>query len=322
MPARITLFLCTLGLTAVLTGCDDPPRAPIRLGTNAWPGYTPLHLAEEIGALDGLNVDLVDLSSTNDLLKGLAVGSLDGGGVTLEELLNARDLGMELVIVIVTDVSNGADAILAQPQFTTLEELRGKRIGCEATALCGLMLYRAADSLGLSPDDFQQVPLSLPQHESAFAAGEVDAVVTFEPVLSALKGKGANVVFNSAQIPNEIIDVIAIKREVAEQNPEQVAQLVSAWFRGVNYLEQYPEAALNLIDKRLHMGPQELEEAFAGLIIPDAEKMNALLANRGKELIPTLSRIEKIMLLDDQISEQAPLENLFQAPNAKSIRNH
>lgn len=307
-------------LTVASLGCDYAPNDPMRLGTNAWPGYAPLHLAEDIGVLDPEAFDLVDLSSTNDLLKGLASGALDGGGVTLDQLLNARDLGIDLVVITVTNVSNGADTLIAQPEFNGLEQLAGKRVGCEAGALCTLMLRRAADSIGLSRDDFEEVPLSLVQHETAFVNHEVDAIVTFEPMRTRLLNQGGVEVFTSQQIPNEIIDVLVVTREIWNTRRDQVSVLQDAWFDGVKYFRENPTAALTLIDKRLHLGVDDLRLAFAGLEIPERDEVEQLLADGGAALQPTLKRLEDIMLEYRQISERTDLSRLFPQVEKTLIR--
>lgn len=70
-------------------------------------------------------------------------------------------------VVLITDVSNGADVILGKPEIQSLKDLKGRRVG-------------------------------------AFKQGTVDAVVTFEPVRSNLLKSGAKLLFDSTQIPGEI----------------------------------------------------------------------------------------------------------------------
>jgi NitT/TauT family transport system substrate-binding protein len=58
------------------------------------------------------------------------------------------------------------------------------------------------------------VEAPLGQLDQLYAAGEIDAAVTFEPMRSRLKAAGARVVFSSASLPNEILDVLVIRQEV------------------------------------------------------------------------------------------------------------
>jgi len=302
-------------LAITLVGCSDSDRRQetIKLGINLWPGYAPLNLAQEIGARYSDRFELVDLASTRELLRGLAIGTLDGGGVTLPELLNARDLGIDLVVVIITNTSSGADAIIAKPTFNSIADLKGHRIGCDPTTLCSLMISRAAETVQLTPEDFITLPVLPAQHESAFSSNEVDALVTFEPALTRLTELGGKIIFSSADIPNEIIDVLVVKRSVIESNPDILVQLSAMWSHATQYLSDNPEAALGLIDKRLKMGTKNLKEAFNGISIPTEKQTQILLSQRGAALHPTMARIEEIMLQLGVISSSGSMDDFFLA---------
>jgi NitT/TauT family transport system substrate-binding protein len=305
--------LWLLSLVILLTSCDhattDSDR--IRLGTNTWPGYAPLHLGSEIGGTKSSQFELVDLATTQELLKGLLVGSLDGGGMTLQELFNARDLGLDLIIVTVTNVSNGADALISQPQFSSIAELKGRKVGCDPTSLCALMLKRAADQAELSPDDFEIVPLTPIEHESAFRSRSVDAVVTFEPALTKLVELGGTRIFSSADIPNEIIDVLVLRRSVIDEQPRIAEQLNALWFDAIQYFTDNPAASYSLMDKRLKIGNPALRQAFKGLTIPSESGAAMLLQNQGAALQPSLRQVQSIMLELGEISAEGPVNTFF-----------
>lgn len=304
-------------LVILLTSCDHATTNDerIRLGTNTWPGYAPLHLGSEIGATHSNRFELVDLATTQELLKGLLVGSLDGGGMTLQELLNARDLGLDLIIVAVTNISNGADALISQPQFSSIAELKGHKVGCDPTSLCALMLKRAADQAELSPDDFEIVPLTPIEHESAFGSRTVDAVITFEPALTKLLELGGKRIFSSADIPNEIIDVLVLRRSVIEAQPRIADQLNALWFDATQYFTDNPAASYTLMDKRLKIGSPALRQAFKGLTIPSQSGAGMLLQDQGAALQPSLLQVQSIMLELGEISAEGPV-NTFFLPNA------
>jgi len=46
----------------------------------------------------------------------------------------------------------------------------------------------------------------------AFKKRQVDAIVTFEPVKSELLSSGANILFDSHQIPGRIVDVLVVRK--------------------------------------------------------------------------------------------------------------
>ena len=78
----MALTLAFMGLSAACTERSEPP---IRVGTNTWPGYEPLYLAQDIGRFGPDAVRLTRHDSTTAVLAAYRAGRLDatpGVGVT------------------------------------------------------------------------------------------------------------------------------------------------------------------------------------------------------------------------------------------------
>ena len=116
-------------MAAALLGCSPRYQPPLTVGTNTWIGYEPLYLARDLGYYEGANLRLVELASTTQAMDALRVGSLDLAGLTLDEALLLAQEGVPIAVIWVLNTSAGADALLAKPGITTLDALRGKRIG-------------------------------------------------------------------------------------------------------------------------------------------------------------------------------------------------
>lgn len=314
MPVRLCVsFLFVVVMLPLLVGCEQPKKAPLRLGFNLWPGYAPLHMAAELGHLDHHPIAVVDVANTNELIRGMTLGTLDGGGFTLPELLNARDLGLDLVVILVTDVSIGADAVIARPAFSSMRDLKGQRIGVSSNALGTLMLERAAESVDLNASDFERVDVELDRHESVYEQGIVSAVITFEPMRSRLLEAGAVELFSSAQIPGEIVDVIAVTRDTWEQREPEIRAVLNGWFKTIALFENDRDRALAVMNKRLKLDTEAAHHAMDGLFVPKRDKVVDMLTNHGESLRPTMKRLESAMLESGEIASQAPLIDFFPA---------
>ena len=66
----------------------------------------------------------------------------------------------------------------------------------------------------MSPKDIKIVFLGVSEHERAFKNGKVDAVVTFGSARTKLLAAGAKQLFDSSQIPGEIVDVLIVSEDV------------------------------------------------------------------------------------------------------------
>src|SRR5262245_11400069 len=196
-------------MVAILVACSSNREAALRVGGSLWPGYEPMYLADAIGRYDRKQVHMIDFPSAIEVARAYRNGVIDVAVLKGFEALTiaAADPGRHKIIL-VADVSQGADAILAQSAFTRFDQLRGRRIGVEVNAVGGYILQRALQLRGMGIHDVEPVALALEQHAPAFESGAIDAVVTVEPTRSILLASGAHEVFTSKEIPDEVFDVV------------------------------------------------------------------------------------------------------------------
>jgi len=230
------------------------------------------------------------------VLAAFRSGSIDIAALTLDEALRLAHDGIAIRIVLVMDVSNGADVLMARPGVRSLADLRGKRVGVESGALGAYMLSRALDHAGLSPSDVTVVSIPVDQHESAYVSGAVDAVVTFEPVRTKLLARGANVLFDSSLIPNEIFDVLVARKTVFDGSPAIVANLTSAWYRALDYYHAHPEDAVSRMAAREGVTPKEFSASLEELKVPSKAEDDRLLGGNDPAILVPAQRLAGVML--------------------------
>lgn len=297
---RVRIFRLISSITLVLllglgsTGCThQEPQSPLQLATNVWPGYEPLYLARSLGYFNESTVRFHEMTTSADVLKAFRSGAIDVAALTLDEALLLIQDGIDARVVLVTDVSSGADVIVANPSIKSIRALKGKNVGVESMALGAFMLSRALDKAGLAPGDVTVVPVAVQEHEKAYAAGSIDAVVTFEPAKTKLLARGAHCIFDSSQIPGEIIDVIVVRADILQSKSKQLKELEEGWFKALGYLQKNPADASLRMGKREAVSAAEFADALKGLTIPDRNENSRLLS--GALLTPA-RRLAEVML--------------------------
>lgn len=284
-----------LGLAALgaLGGCVRQEPL-LRIATNLWPGYELLHLARNRGYWNPESIRLLELTSATSCIDMLAAATAEGATLTLDEVINARAHGLDLVVLAVLDVSLGADALLARPGIAELAALRGTTVGVERSAVGALLLDAALRSAGLGADELVLEHCPAGEHVSRFRAGRLDAVVSFEPHLSHLREAGAVSLFDSRAIPGRIIDVIAVLRPVCQAAPVALRQLLAGHFRArASFVPASPAAASTA--RRLGVAPARMDPLFAGLQLADVAANHRLFAGgtegvaaRARELVTVM----------------------------------
>lgn len=304
-----------LGLLSLLAlaGCAPDAEPALRVGTNIWPGYEPLYLARELGYYSDAEVRLVEYSSATEVINAWRNSAIDAAALTLDEVLRLAQDGHQPRVVAVLDVSSGADALLARRSIASLAALRGRRIGAENTAVGGYLLARALAAAGLSRRAVETVPLEIHRHEQAFARGEVDAVVTFDPVRARLLARGAHTLFDSRRIPGEIVDVLAVRPDLLDRDPGRARVLVDGWRRAVDQLRRDPQSAAQRMAPRLAVSPAEFLASLDGLHIPDLAENRRLLAGPDAALLRPARQLAQLMLEQRLLHSPVAVEPLFDA---------
>jgi NitT/TauT family transport system substrate-binding protein len=250
------------------------PAEPLRLGTSIWLGYEPLHVADAAGRLPPA-LRLVELVSATQVARAWRNGEIDAATVTLDEALRLAAESGDLELVLVTDISEGGDAIVGAPGITTFEDLAGRRVGVERTATGAILLARAMQQRGLSADALTLVHMTVHEFEDAMVHGHIDAAVAYEPIVSRLQARGGHVLFTSREIPGEIVDVIVVRRSVSRAHPWLVPMLRDAWFDAVALCRDDPAAHAAIAARRLGHSNVDIRQ-LSGLRVPDRRESHDL----------------------------------------------
>ena len=316
---RFFLFAAFAGLLAILGSCLKAPPQPLRVGANVWPGYESLYLARDLGYYDDHPIQLVDYPSATEVSRALRNGNLEVAALTLDETLALAETNPDIRVVLITDVSAGGDAIVAKPDIETLAGLKGRRVGVESTALGAFVITRALEQEGLSLQDVEIVSLEVSEHEQAFKQGVVDAVVTFDPIRSNLLAMGAKLVFDSRQIPGEIVDALVVPQTVLKNQRTTLDGLVQGWFRALDYLEKDPQDAAKRMAPREGVAPEQFLASLELLHIPDLKENQALLSKTDPTLQTVTKQLSELMLEKELLQQGVEIESLLDDRLVKAL---
>ena len=282
-------------VAVMLAGCVREPEEPLRIGTNVWIGSEPLYLARDLGHLSPEATRLVEYPSASEVLRAFRNSALDGMVISLDEVLALAADQLPPRIVLVADISHGADVVVARAGLRTMRDLAGKRVAVESGAVGAYVLSRALALHQMQPKDIEIVHLESNEHPQAFAQGRIDAAVTFDPFRSAMLAGGATTVFDSSQIPGEIVDLLVVRQSILEKHPKQVTALLSGWFKAIGHLERDPEDAARRMSVRHQTTGAKFLETLNGLRFPAREENMQMLAGASPGLLVTGRRLVAMM---------------------------
>jgi NitT/TauT family transport system substrate-binding protein len=286
-------------------------QSPVRLGLVTWLGYGPFYIAEEKGFFrdQGVPVTLLRIEGDAERRAAIASGSLDGTALTLDALVVLRSGGLPLKTVMAIDGSNGGDGIVAVNSVKSVADLRGRQVAFPTGLPSHFFLYSVLKANGLSMSDIRPIVMDADKAGAAFAAGQVEAAVTWEPWLSKARevGKG-RVLADSRQYPGQIEDVLFMREDVIDKRPDAIRGIMKAWFRALDFLGQHPVEGRAIMAKAFGLDDASVQRLIPGI------RLENLAGN--KEAFGTKERPGFLYALYDRTSEAWMAEKVISRRDA------
>ena len=188
-------------------------------------------------------------------------------------LLKAAE-GSELKILGSFIADRAAGQLVARPEITKPEELRGKRVGVRALgAALWIQTMLALEHLGLDPnrDNITALPIGdSPQLVQALEAGTIDAAVLSSAQSRQLTTKGFSVLLDlypaNLHVP---LNALAATGPYLQQSPDVVEKVVAALIEGIAFSlsPANKPAVLNTIIKTFRVtDPAGAEDSYQGYL--------------------------------------------------------
>jgi NitT/TauT family transport system substrate-binding protein len=159
--------------------------------------------------------------------------------------------------------------------------------------------------------DIKIVQLESNEQPTAFQKGQIDGAVTFDPYRAQLLRAGGATVFDSTQIPGEILDLLEVRASVLEKQPKAVHKLIAGWFTAIDYLRREPRDAARRMGIRQQTSGEQFLQALQGLHIPSREENLDMLAGSTPGLTVTGGRLMDLMLEAKLLPAKVQIQELL-----------
>jgi NitT/TauT family transport system substrate-binding protein len=243
---RLTVLL-SLCLFLVLSGTAAPraqERTSFKIAWSIYVGWMPWGWAADEGIVQkwadkyGVEIEVVQINDYIESINQYTAGAFDGCVMTNMDALTIPAVGgVDSTALIIGDFSNGNDGIVSKTA-TDVAGLKGGTVNLVELSVSHYLLARALESAGLAERDLTVVNTSDADLVSVFTStDDVEHVVTWNPLLAEVAAyPDATRLFDSSQIPGEIIDMMVVNSEVLEANPEFGKALAGAGYETMSIM--------------------------------------------------------------------------------------
>lgn len=231
--AALMLLACTVGGTA-----HAAEKKQFKFAWSIYAGFMPWLYAEQSGILKkwadkyGIEITLTQFNDYIESINQYTAGQFDGVVATNMDALSIPAAGgVDTTTLIVGDYSNGSDEVVLKGKGLKLADLKGKEIHLVQLSVSHYLLSRALSSAGFKEADVSTVNISDADFVAAWKTADTKAIVAWKPGLSDIQASpDASPVFNSSQIPGEIMDIAIVNTQTLRDNPAFGKALVGAWY--------------------------------------------------------------------------------------------
>lgn len=263
-----------LGRSEGTAGGGSGGDADIRIAINQWPGFVPGIIMNNGIAPNKNSANWKDFGFTASytimddpvaMLKGYGRDDFDVIWSTIDsaatQLGGLKKGGQPTKVFLQVDWSRGGDGIVAKKSIRSVEDLRGKKIGLITQSPSEFLLIYALRNSSLDDQEQKAILTRLVGMDSpdaliaAFEAGQLDAIVTWEPNISAIVNRGGNahVLLDTSTFANAISDVFMASEKFINENPELIQKFIQSWQQGIREFNRNPSNAAEVMMQNLPM---------------------------------------------------------------------
>ncbi len=239
----------------------------VRVRVNIWVGCVGGLVAN--GGLDtadgsiyagqGLKVTFKIIDNWTDGAAALATNNVDvmltTADVWAKDFGQFQEKGVGARAFYMVDWSRGADGVIGKQGINSIEDLAGKTVAFAPYTPSHFLLWNGLKASGLSTEQRNEI-FNKAVHTNdgiepatMFAQQKVDAAVAWDPDMSDAVSKrpGSKKIYDTRVANRLIADVLVVGDRFAASSPATVVKFIQGWLKGVEFIEQNPSRAYNLI---------------------------------------------------------------------------
>lgn len=258
MAKRVLAILLIVALVIILTGCqpgnqniEKAVSVAVEFNNHAAGAY----IAQAKGWFDEEGLGLLPVfqvyKSGAAIASALARGDIQVGYMGLTGAITAYARGVPIKVV--AGVQKYGYGLVVRPEIKEIEELSGKTIGClrEGT-VTDLLLNLMIDNYHLN--NMTVLRMSPVEEVIALIGGRLDAAIIPEQHATMAESKGYPMLVESQDLwPSMQGDVLVVKAELIEANPELVERLLKVTQRATAWINEHPDEAAGLMAQQLRV---------------------------------------------------------------------
>jgi len=256
-----------------------------------------------------ISIDVVQINDYVESINQYTAGGFDGCTMTnMDALTIPAAGGVDSTALIVGDFSNGNDGIVLKGK-KSLKAVKGQKVNLVELSVSHYLLARGLESVGLKEKDISVVNTSDADMVAVYGTDSVTAVSTWNPLLSEITAMPKSYkVFDSSQIPGEIIDLMVVNTKTLKANPKLGKALAGAWYEIMQSMQGKSKKAIKARKKMAKASGTDLKGYDAQLATTEMfyNAKDAVKFTKSPKLKTTMKYVAEFSFAHGLLGEGAP----------------
>ena len=249
---------------------------PIIFGATKTLSTLPWFLAQEEGMFDNYSEEYqVSLTFRTDdyqkLINQLISGEIQAMVISnIDAIVYLVAKNIETDVILIANYSDGNHALVVTPE---IKNIVGKSIAVKTNSAGQYLLERYLLKNQISAEDVPLTELLENEIYDSFGQEGKEGAVVTNPELDRLRrDKQAKVLFDSHNIPKELMDLVIFRRDALQPSLKPARALLAIWFQIMERLQGTKRAAtLDAMAVLAETDSKILSEQLKGLSVTDSE---------------------------------------------------
>ena len=241
----------------------------VRIGHLPSDHDTALFVAQEKKMFEdeGLTVELTQFNNGGDLMTAMASGDIDIGYAGITPVMSSISQGVPVKVVSGAQTEGSALVAGKNSGINSVADLKGKTVATPGEAtIQNMLLTSALNQAGVKTSDVEFTTMKAAQMTDALKAGQVDAMIIWEPYASIAveNGDGRLIETSGEIIPGHPCCCVAAREDFINNHADTLKKVVAIHEKATKFTNENPADAAACL-------PED--------IVPDAELQKEIVAN-------------------------------------------
>ncbi|MFT5260288.1 MAG: NitT/TauT family transport system substrate-binding protein [Gammaproteobacteria bacterium] len=307
---RLSVLLLTMSLSSFTQANES-----FKVCWSIYVGWMPWAYGAEQGIVKkwadkyDIEIEVVQINDYIESINQYSTGGFDACTMTnMDALTIPAAGGVDSTALIVGDFSNGNDGVVLKDK-KSLADIKGQRVNLVELSVSHYLLARGLETVGLTEKDLTVMNTSDADMVAVYGTDDVTAVSTWNPLLNEIISMpNSYKVFDSSQIPGEIIDLLVINTETLKKNPKLGKALVGAWYEIMANMNGTDKVAIAAKESMAIASGTDLAGYEAQLASTEMfyTPTAALALTNSEELVKTMESVAKFSFKHGLLGNGAP----------------